>query len=246
MTPSTARCSDAAPTGPGQPAAGPSVRVVWGRPPGRRTACSRAGATLAALALATTLAAAPGAAQAQTAQPAAPIAAPAAPATPRAVTPPPAAGASATAPRPARPAPPPRRPAAAAPQSQFTMVPSPMLDEPPAESAAENEREYRVDAARHLYAAYPMRVFKGQLPPLLYSVMMVETEISREGEVLDIAIIRKPAADEVAPWVLAMIRRAGPFPPPSKIDTATVRFTEAWFVDRSGLFQLMSLTEGQR
>jgi hypothetical protein len=27
---------------------------------------------------------------------------------------------------------------------------------------------------------------------------------------------------------------------------ATVRFTETWFVDRSGLFQLFSLTEGQK
>jgi periplasmic protein TonB len=216
------------PTGPG------SVVRVWpgqsaqARTGSRRAAGGRARAriaALAALAVLATLALTPllNPALAQGAASAAP---------PRAATP--------------RPPPPPRPAAAPATQSQFAMVPAPMLDQPPPVSAAETEREYRIDAARHLYAAYPMRVFKGQLPPLLYSVMMVETEISREGEVLDISIIRKPAADEVAPWVLAMIRRAGPFPPPGKIDTATVRFTEAWFVDRSGLFQLMSLTEGQR
>jgi hypothetical protein len=46
--------------------------------------------------------------------------------------------------------------------------------------------------------------------------------------------------------VLAMIRRAAPYPVPAKMPGGTVKFTETWFVDRSGLFQVMSLTEGQR
>lgn len=129
--------------------------------------------------------------------------------------------------------------------AQFTMVPAPLCAAPQP-SAGEEEKQYRVDAARHLYACFPMRIYRGVLPPLLYGVMMVETEIDATGAVLSVDIIRKPAAAEVAPWVLAMIRRASPFPVPARMTSGTVRFTETYFVDRSGLFQIFSLTEGQR
>ena len=130
--------------------------------------------------------------------------------------------------------------------AQFSMVPAPLVGDPPVASTAEIEKEFRVDAARHLYSAYPMRVFRGKLPPLLYSVMAVETEIDATGAVVNVSVVRKPAADEVAPWVVAMIRRAGPFPAPAKIGTSTVRYFDIWLVDKSGLFQIDTLTEGQR
>lgn len=130
--------------------------------------------------------------------------------------------------------------------AQFSMVPSPLTAGPPRESQAGLEREYRIDAARHIYAAYPMRVYRGKVPPLIYSVMVVETEIDASGTVLDVKVVRKPAADEVAPWVLAMIRRAAPFPAPAKMSGATVKYFEIWLVDKSGLFQVDTLTEGQR
>jgi hypothetical protein len=131
-------------------------------------------------------------------------------------------------------------------QAQFSMVPAPLLSGPPRESAAEIEREYRIDAARHIYAAYPMRVYRGKVPPLIYSVMVVETEIDATGKVLSVNTVRKPAADEVEPWVVAMIRRASPFPAPARISGGTVRYLDIWLVDKSGLFQVDTLTEGQR
>jgi hypothetical protein len=130
--------------------------------------------------------------------------------------------------------------------AQFSMVPAPLLPGPPRESAAEIEKEYRIDAARHIYAAYPMRVYRGKVPPLIYSVMMVETEIDATGQVLNVTVVRKPAADEVAPWVVAMIRRAAPFPPPLRMPGGKVSYTDIWLVDKSGLFQVDTLTEGQR
>lgn len=130
-------------------------------------------------------------------------------------------------------------------QAQFSMVPAPLLPGPPSESQAEIEKEYRIDAARHIYAAYPMRIYRGKLPPLLFSVMIVETEIDAAGQVVNVNVVRKPAAAEVAPWVIAMIRRAGPFPPPSKI-AGGVKYQDIWLVDKSGLFQVDTLTEGQR
>ena len=129
--------------------------------------------------------------------------------------------------------------------AQFSMVPAPLCSAPQP-SATDGERDYRVDAAKHVYACYPMRVYRGKLPPLLYGVMMVETEISATGEVVNVSVVRKPAADEVAPWVIAMIKRAAPFPLPARHPGGTVKFTETYFVDKSGLFQAFSVTEGQR
>ncbi len=126
------------------------------------------------------------------------------------------------------------------------MVPAPLVNAPPRPSPAEIETEYRIDAARHIYAVYPSRIYRGMLPPLLYGIMMIETELDAAGQVVGAQVVRKPAADEVAPWVLAMLRRAAPYPRPAAMPGGTVRFTETWFVDRSGLFQLFSLTEGQR
>jgi hypothetical protein len=126
------------------------------------------------------------------------------------------------------------------------MVPAPLTAGVAKSSVATEGKAYRTDAARHLYAAFPMRVMRGKMPPMLYSVMAVETEIDATGQVVDVSVVRKPAADEVAPWVVAMIKRAAPFPAPAAVGTGTVRYFEIWLVDKSGLFQLDTLTEGQR
>ena len=131
-------------------------------------------------------------------------------------------------------------------RAQFAMVPVPLLPEPPRPSEAEIEREYRIDAARHVYNAYPMRIYHGKMPPLMYAVMLTDTEIDPSGKVVNVTVTREPAsAKEVTPWVVSLIRRAGPFPPPAKF-TSNVIYKEIWLVDRSGQFQVDTLTEGQR
>jgi periplasmic protein TonB len=110
-------------------------------------------------------------------------------------------------------------------------------------SAATDERGYRKDGARHLYAAYGRHIYKGKLRPNLYGVAIVKTQIDPHGAVKDVQITRPPAAPEVGPWVTEMIRRASPFPPTGKLGEVT--YTEIWLVDKSGRFQLDTLTEGQ-
>jgi len=131
---------------------------------------------------------------------------------------------------------------ASAAQAQFAMVPSP-LSAAGAASDADSDQAYRIDAAKHLYASFPMRVFKGRMPPLLHGVMIVDTEIDAQGQILDVRVRRPPAAPEVGPWVMAMIRKAGPFPPPAKLGKTV--YTDIWLVHKSGNFQLDTLTEGQ-
>jgi hypothetical protein len=47
----------------------------------------------------------------------------------------------------------------------------------------------------------------------------------------------------VMPWILGLIRQASPFPKPGMAGGA--HYHEIWLVDRSYMFQLDTLTEGQ-
>jgi periplasmic protein TonB len=127
--------------------------------------------------------------------------------------------------------------------AQFATLPAPRC-EVPHESSTDDVAAYRIEAARHLYSCYPTRVYHGRMPPLLYGVMVIEVDSA--GKVLDVSVIRGPAADEVAPWVVAMVKGAAPFPNPVRLPGQVAQFSETFFVVKSGQFQTLSLTEGQR
>jgi protein TonB len=112
-------------------------------------------------------------------------------------------------------------------------------------SLAPNAKAYRLDAAQHIYAAYRPHILKGMVPPLVYAIVVTETEVDARGAVLQVRVVRAPAeAKEVTPWVVSLIRRAAPLPAPVRI--GRVKFIEVWLVDKSGQFQVHTLTEGQR
>ncbi|MBL8327827.1 MAG: hypothetical protein JNJ71_03175 [Rubrivivax sp.] len=131
--------------------------------------------------------------------------------------------------------------------AQFAILPAPSAaGSTPAASSAPDETAYRRDAARHIYAAYPQRIHKGKLPPMMYAVMITDTTIDSSGQVQSVDVVRPPAAaTEVTPWVVDLIRKASPFPPPAAIGKTAV-YREIWLVDKSGRFQVDTLTEGQR
>ena len=111
-------------------------------------------------------------------------------------------------------------------------------------SLATTEKAYRQDGARAIYAAYPDSIYKGKLPPLLHAIAVVETEIDSNGNVRDVRMIRAPShAPDVTARVRDLIRKASPLPAPTRL--GTVKYTETWLVDKSGKFQLDTLTEGQ-
>ncbi|MEY4752388.1 MAG: hypothetical protein RJA44_63 [Pseudomonadota bacterium] len=130
-------------------------------------------------------------------------------------------------------------------QAQFALIPTPLTPQQPPVSAAADDAAYRLDAARHLYRSYPMQIWRGKLPPLLYAVAVVATSVDAEGRISAIEVTREPAyAKEVVPWILGLIRRAAPLPKPETSGGAT--YVDIWLVDEGGKFQLDSLTEGQR
>jgi periplasmic protein TonB len=111
-------------------------------------------------------------------------------------------------------------------------------------SAATDTRAYRLDAARHIYASYRSRIYKGRLPPLIHGVVVVETTVDASGHPRDVKLVRGPShAPDVSVAVIEMIKRADPLPAPTRLGGA--RFTEIWLVHKDGRFQLDALTEGQ-
>jgi hypothetical protein len=131
--------------------------------------------------------------------------------------------------------------AASAASAQFEAPPAPG-DTPRPPSNASNARDYRRDGAHHIYAAYREHIYKGKLPPLLYGIAIVETEIDEAGNIVGVTLVRKPAAPEVGPWVMEMIRNLRAFPPARM---GRVKYLDIWLVHKSGKFQLDALTEGQ-
>lgn len=106
-------------------------------------------------------------------------------------------------------------------------------------------RAYRRIAASHIYRQYPQRIYKGRIPALVYAVVVVETQLDAQGNVTDVAFSRTPGhATEVAPMIAALIRAASPLPSPGKLGAHT--YVDVWLWDKSGSFQLATLTQGQR
>ncbi|VTU23677.1 hypothetical protein [Variovorax sp. PBL-E5] len=106
-------------------------------------------------------------------------------------------------------------------------------------------RAYRKIGARHIYKTYPKRIYKGRIPPLVYAVVVTETDIDSTGHVTGVHFSRTPShAPEVSGKIAELIREASPLPNPGKLGAHT--YVDTWLWDKSGQFQLDSITEGQR
>lgn len=114
----------------------------------------------------------------------------------------------------------------------------------PRASAAATPRDYRKDAASHLYGLNRERIFTGRLPPLLYAIGVLQVELDSGGQVRHLNWMRAPNhAPEVVREIERTVRAAAPFPSPARM--GKVVYTDTWLWDRSGRFQLDTLTEGQ-
>ncbi len=138
----------------------------------------------------------------------------------------------ATAPPPAKPAP---RP--------IVVVP-PAVAAPTFVSQARSAKDYRQDAARHLYNRNANRIYHGRMPPLLYAVGVLQVEVDGRGNVTSTSWMRAPRhAPEVMADIERTVRAAAPYPAPVRLGRVT--YTDTWLWHKSGNFQLDTLTEGQ-
>jgi hypothetical protein len=111
-------------------------------------------------------------------------------------------------------------------------------------SMATTPLAYRKDAAARLYRMNSQRIIKGKLPANLYAVGVLQVEVGLRGEVLATNWLRAPRhAPEVVREIERTVRAAEPFPVPIRLGKLT--YTDTWLWDKSGNFQLDTLTEGQ-
>ncbi len=137
-------------------------------------------------------------------------------------------------------------PAPSASQAPAQTPPVARQPEAPATSSsqARTPKDYRRDAAQHLYARQPEKIYKGRLPPMLYAVGVLNVDIDRRGQVQAVNWMRAPRhAPEVMAEIEKMVRAAAPYPAPQNM--AKVTYTDVWLWHKSGKFQLDTLTEGQ-
>ena len=112
-------------------------------------------------------------------------------------------------------------------------------------TVAASPTDYRKDGARHLYERNGHRIYKGKLPPLLHAVGVLQVEVDDIGDIKQVNWMRAPShAPDVMREIERTVRAAAPFPAPVRMGRVT--YTEVWLWDKSGNFQLDTLTEGQR
>jgi len=115
----------------------------------------------------------------------------------------------------------------------------------PRASNAATARDYRKDAARHVYEINKDRIYGGKLPPLLYAVGTLQVNLDADGKVLSMHWMRAPTH---APEVIAEIERTvlvdAPYPAATRLGKVT--WTDTWLWDEGGHFQLDTLSEGQQ
>ena len=143
-------------------------------------------------------------------------------------------------------APPPTMPPAPAPVKPVAPIALPSEPVKPQlpTSSARNAREYRVDAAKHLYKLNGARIFKGRMPPMLYAVGVLDVEVDKQGQVTRTYWVRAPGhAPEVMREIEKTVRQAAPYPVPAHM--GKVVYSDVWLWHKSGRFQLDTLTEGQ-
>ena len=122
--------------------------------------------------------------------------------------------------------------------------PAPAHAGPLRSSPAASARDYRKDGATHLYNLNAGRIYKGRMQPLLYAIGVMNVEIDGRGQVTRLDWLRAPShAPEVMAEIERTIRQASPFPAPVRL--GKVVYTDTWLWDKSGRFQLDTLTEGQ-
>ena len=126
-------------------------------------------------------------------------------------------------------------------------APPPVVELPPPAiiSHARTPMEYRKDGASHLYGHNGHRIYKGKLPPLLHAVGVLQVEVDNRGNVRNLNWMRAPShVPDVMREIERTVQSAAPFPAP--VSLGGVVYTDVWLWDRSGHFQLDTLTEGQR
>ena len=123
--------------------------------------------------------------------------------------------------------------------AQFAFVPMPLPPAAVPASQAQTPESYRVDAAKVLYASFPMLVSRDATGENLFDKALVAIDVEADGAVSEVRLLRAPTLDEAKPWILAMIKKIERFPVPAVLKQVT--YTDVWLLDDTGHFRLASM-----
>lgn len=129
----------------------------------------------------------------------------------------------------------------------------PIAETPPAEivapvvSSANSVLGYKADVAKRVYQTNAGRVFTGQPPPLLRSIVVMSVVVDENGKLVSSRIFRDNGDAETRAEALASLKRAMPLPRPTHavLRRGQVEYLESWLFRRDGKFQMRTLAEVQ-
>ena len=138
-------------------------------------------------------------------------------------------------------APPP--PAAPAPIARVAPIAPPEPDRPGLTLQA-----YQKEVADAIVRASANETFRGKLPPLLRSVVVLQISIDREGKLPRVTMFRSNGFEDLEKAAIAAVYRAAPYPIPGRTLLAghsSITFTESFLFRNDGRFQVRTVAEEQ-
>lgn len=143
---------------------------------------------------------------------------------------------------------PPRRDAQPRPpEIPRTPLPSEQVPVPPLPLAMHSVDDYKRALAAKILAATPDGAFSGALPPLLTSIVVVEAKIGRDGDIVNLRVVRS-RDQKASNLALVAMRAAAPFPKPDKLMAAhhkTFDISETFLFNKEYRFQIRTLAPVQ-
>jgi len=132
-------------------------------------------------------------------------------------------------------------------------LPSPVAHpKPPAATYAPalTVNQYHKEFAQHLTRVNQSRVYEGAPPNPLRAIVVLEVQLSRDGEVIEVRTLRVPVhGQEQLKVARESVMRAAPYPKPHMtvaLGRSKIAVTETWLFDNDGRFQLRSLALPQQ
>jgi protein TonB len=133
-------------------------------------------------------------------------------------------------------------------------VAAPVAPAPAPAAAAEPDRpgltmqEYQKEIAAAIVRSSDEQTFKGKLPPLLRSVVVLQVSIDDKGMPARVAMFRSNGFTELEKSAITAVYRAAPYPIPGRSllgGHSSVTFTESFLFRNDGRFQVRTVAEQQ-
>jgi protein TonB len=134
-------------------------------------------------------------------------------------------------------------------------APPPVAPAPAARAAAPEPdrpgltlREYKKEVATAIVRASVDETFRGKLPPLLRSVIVLQVSIDGKGMPAQVSLFRSNGFADLEKSAIAAVYRAAPYPIPGRSLLAghsSITFTESFLFRNDGRFQVRTVAEEQ-